>query len=700
MRTSGPRLQPAPSSADSIDLLEIGRTLRRGWRHVAAFTAVGLLGALAVIAFAPRRFDGSATVVLKSAADLGGAILSRVGMAGGSSPGAGMAVPDLGGMGSLVSASRSPMETEMQVLTSRAVAEEVIDSLRLSVRVREPAGRPAIALVRDVRLAPSFKRRRITFERTSDRGPYEARSGDWSSVATPGGVLRTPVGSLALRGDTALPRRFTLELLDREDAAFWFSKRLVVSKAGGEVARVTFRADDSLTAARVPNTVLGVYLVRRKTVDRGVNQHRAEFLQVQSDSVAQELVRAERELRRYQERTGVIEPMLVGKLQLERAGEMRSVLSQLQIEEGAITHMLSQVGSGSLHPRQIAAYPEFLKSQGINEMLKQMSELETKRSELLERRTDQDPEVLALTQAIDNLEGRLQPMAVAYAASVGKRRVDVSRQLDTMYSALGVLPGAVESSNRLQRDVLRLGTIYAGLQGQLVSARLAAIGEGGDVRELDEALPPKKPGFPRPVLTMGLGAAAGLASGLVAALLVGLLGRWAADPREVERAAGVPALRFDPREPLVVSAPGQGRTLLLIPLDTAADTAAVAERLARTATARSTPVSVLDLTGRALPVGGDVASESSVADAIARLEAEFGLVVVRLPGLHEDVTSAALDGGRAVLFVAPAGPVDRTRLQGAVETLRRLSVPCAGVVMQEARRSPRWEVRRSALASS
>jgi Mrp family chromosome partitioning ATPase len=61
-----------------------------------------------------------------------------------------------------------------------------------------------------------------------------------------------------------------------------------------------------------------------------------------------------------------------------------------------------------------------------------------------------------------------------------------------------------------------------------------------------------------------------------------------------------------------------------------------------------------------------------------------GMVIVRLPVLASEATAAALRESRPVLLVAPPGPVDRVRLASAVDTLRRLGVPCAGVVMSEA----------------
>jgi Mrp family chromosome partitioning ATPase len=66
------------------------------------------------------------------------------------------------------------------------------------------------------------------------------------------------------------------------------------------------------------------------------------------------------------------------------------------------------------------------------------------------------------------------------------------------------------------------------------------------------------------------------------------------------------------------------------------------------------------------------------------LEGEFGTVIVRLPGLASDETAAALNRERPVVLVAPPGRVDRRSLLGAIQTLRRLDVPCAGVVVNRA----------------
>jgi hypothetical protein len=171
---------------------------------------------------------------------------------------------------------------------------------------------------------------------------------------------------------------------------------------------------------------------------------------------------------------------------------------------------------------------------------------------------------------------------------------------------------------------------------------------------------------------MGAGVAGGLFVGMVAALMMALMGRWVRDTADVERLAGAPAVRLGDREPLMVGGPAQ--TVLVIPLNAAARAAPVAQRLAATASSRNMRPTVVDLSdaqGAALDVNA----------TIGRLEAEHGMVIVQLPNLTDATTVAALHESRPVLLVAPPGRVERAELVGAVQMLKRLDVSVAGVVL-------------------
>ena len=670
----------AIAHSDTVDVADIVRTLGRQWRAVASFVVLGVLAAVAVLLFAPRRYEGKSSVLARTAGAGGASVIGR--MAGG--------VGDLmGGISGL--AGGSSIETELQMLRSRALAGQVVDSLLLQVRVHEPAGMPPAQLVAGYALSGTFAPRKYEFERAG--ASYRVIGDSVPRNAVAGQPARLDVGEITVAPNA--PARFVVRLYDREDAITRLSRRLVPTKAGGEIAKITYRGDDRVTAAAVPNALVHFYLERRKTVDRGSNERRVEYVTEQVESTAAQLRTAEAELRKEQESSRVFDADISDVAQQEAVANLRESLIQLQVDEGALKSLLAQADRGELTSRDLAAYPVFIKGSAVSPLITQLSELEIRKTQLLERRTEKDPEVIAIDNSMKAVSASITAMARSYASSISKQRAEFQMRLDAAERTLNGLPAANEKVGRLRRDVLRLTQLFTALQAQLVEAKLAAIGEGGEVRQIDVAYPPRGPVFPQPILTMGIGTAGGLVMGLVAAMLLGWFGRWLRDPVEIERLTGISAQRYQADAPLLLAASGTSRTVLVVPLDNQAHSKRVAERLAHTAATRSLPVHVVDFTAIGAPHEGNgtgkAVTTNDVARQIQQLEQEHAMLVVQLPPLSSDATVAALHETRPVVLVAPPGPVDRGRLTSALDTLRRMSVPCAGIVIgdPEQRRRPR-----------
>lgn len=658
----------ADVAADGIEVAEVVRTLRRQWRAVMAFIGIGGLGALAVILFAQRQFEGKATLLARAgSSETGGSVLGRL-------------TNGIGGLmsGGVFAGLPSPFEAELQVLRSRVVAGRVVDSLQLQFSVRSPSGVAPFALVAASNLPGLFEPRRYHFSRGSD-GVYSTEHDGKTYRLRPGESARIDIGEVTLQKGR-LPAEFTVKVYDREDAITRLSKHMQASKAGGDVAAIVYHGEDSLTAAAVPNLIVATYLERRKTVDRGINQRRVEYVTEQLQSTSRALSEAEGALRKEQEQSGVLDAELYGKAWLDGAVAMRESLTTVMVDEGSINQLLDRTRSGALSPRQLAAYPAFLRGSAVSTLASHLTDLEAQRLRLLERRTERDPDVVVLDQNIQTIERQIVALAESYAGALAAHRRGLARQLDSLQAKMLVLPAAAERGGRLVREVTRLNAIHTALQAQLVEAKLAAIGEGGEVRPIDLAVPPREVAFPKPWLTMGIGTFGGFLAGCVAALLLGWFGRWMRDPIEIERATGIAAQRLDSRAPLLISG-RVTRSVLVIPLGAGAQTAAVAERVAQTAAARALRASVLNLSV-AHNGNGSEPSEHPAA-AIERLERQGDLVVVQLPPLDTDTTVAALHENRPVLLVAPPGPVDRVRLSSALDILRRLGAPCAGVVISD-----------------
>ncbi len=603
----------------------------QGWRYVLAWIVIGLAIGAALELFWPHSFEGRASVLLRSANDGGSSFLSRIG------------VPTEVTTGLLGTAVKSPLETELQLLESRVLLTQASDSIGLQVRVIAPDGVPSARLVVPRGYDGSFKKRRFEFAKQGD-GQYRVTGDLFNATGASGSTVTLPVAAITLRD--SLPAVFTIEILDHEDMLKREMKRLAVLKSGGDVAAVVCQEADSISSAEVPNALVELYLRERRTVDKGINQRRYEFLTIQADSLNRQLLAVQRDLRRQQEASHVLDLEISGKALLETDLKLREQLEAEVVEQVALNDLLGQVASGKIDARRLAAYPSFLKSPGINELLSQLGKLEAERAGMLQERMPNEPTVAGRAAGIKAIEAQLLPLATTYAASLARQRQELERMRDSLDGSLEALPGAAESWLTLTREVKRMTATELAVQAQRLEARLAAIGEGGDARQVDFAEPSKKPTFPTPAISYGVGGGAGLVIGVIAALMAAFTGRMIKSPEDAERAADVAAGWARNRSALLVAHDGTFKKVLVAPLGRDANAPAVARILSETESLR-----------------------------------EHGLDVLAIPSLDTVESAAQLGVGRAVLFAARAGKVDRRTLAEAVNALRRAGVPCAGVAL-------------------
>ena len=671
------------ASADVIDLADILRSIRNGRLIVVGWTMAGVLAAIAVILFAVPSFAGRASVVLRTGSNAGPSSSMASAIAAMSDVGAAV-----GGGG--LPQMKATSETEVDILQSRSMASSLVDSLRLQALIRSPRSTPPGRVFDVARLPGSFRKVSYQFKRDArDSSAFAFRSSADSGTARIGQPARLAIGEIVL-AKTANQPEYTVDFYDREDAITRVVEHLDFDKLKTDVAHFEYRATDSVTAAAVPNLLLSLYMERRKGIDRGVNQRRAEFLAAQVDSVNALLTGSERALRAEQETSGVLDPAATTRIGLETENRLRQQLTDVQVQEAALQQLVTQIREGKASPRQLAAYPQYLSSGPINGMVGSLVAIETERQGLLMTRTEEDQDVKALAERARNIEGQLLPLAQTTLTALTTQRLSVQDKLSKMQATLLGLPRNSEAAARLEREILDRGRIYAGLQSQLVDARLAAIGEGGDVRPLDLATIPKKPAFPKKTVTLAGGLGGGLFAGLVFAVLIGVVGGRMHDAQDVERRTGLPAVRYERTAPLLVGAQ-TSRSVIVAPINDRASAKAVAERLVETAMSRSLSATILDLS-----IAGPISARAGepnmlvtagsnghvdVNGAIRQLEESHDLVVVQLPNLSSHEAAAALSETRPVLLVAPERRIERRSLQGAIDLLRRVGAPCAGVVL-------------------
>ncbi|MGI9189111.1 MAG: Wzz/FepE/Etk N-terminal domain-containing protein, partial [Longimicrobiaceae bacterium] len=223
-----------PPDERAIELRDLRASLRHGGRWIAGGLVVGLALAVAILLFAPRRYKAETTVLLRDNPEAG----SRL---GGSSSGDGGI--SLGNLTELLSLG-SAYDTEVEILTSRAVLERVADSLQLQARVTAPEVLPSWRVFESLSYPRNASAQTYEFELSGDA--YRVTGDGRATQVGPGRTAS--IGALTFRlRDTRLPPRFAVRVAGMEETLDGLEKRLTVDKAGGDIAELTFRARDPLT---------------------------------------------------------------------------------------------------------------------------------------------------------------------------------------------------------------------------------------------------------------------------------------------------------------------------------------------------------------------------------------------------------------------------------------------------------------------
>jgi tyrosine-protein kinase Etk/Wzc len=467
-----------------IDLGSVAATVRRRALVVAGGVAAGLLAAVGVLLLVPPRFGGHALVLVRtSSSDPSALVKSRLGPIGELLP------SSLGG------GADQELATELSLLQSRAVLGTVVDSLRLEVVPKDPSRVAPATLVDSVRVTRRFKPQNVALV----RGPNSL-----------------PFGTVWARTSAKV------KLIDREDAIDELIARLDVKKSGGDAVAVNYVGRDSVTAAAVPNLAAAIYMVRRRTVDRGLNQRRLEFLAAKADSVRKDLRSSADVLASVaQENQTGTAPDIAARALADETGSLEARMSELRGSAAALDSLIAAVQTKRMDPRWLAGFPELLRSPALNDLISQIARVETERTVMLSRAAETAPSVIALAQARDSLVAQVLPIAISYRMSLGRQIASASADLQRLHAEIGRLPRQTAAVAKEQAEVTRLAQMNAGMGAQVLEARLAAMLEGGDVRVIDDAVSPRRPTFPRPLPTLAMGVLGGLLVGVALALLIG-----------------------------------------------------------------------------------------------------------------------------------------------------------------------------------
>ena len=452
-------------------------------------------------------------------------------------------------------------ETEMGVLFSRTLAEDVTDSLNLMIQVTKPKGVPRDFLLERIHVERWANPRTYELTRVSP-GQFVVKDtdGNVSDSISVGEPVVIPGATFTLSRLADQQEQITVSVSTFPRATAGVRSRLRVTRPDrtASILRVEFESTDTLLVDDVPNVLARRYIQRRLESRQRAASNTVGFLRGQLDSLSIELARAEDELQAYREGEQVVSLQAEASAQVTQLARLQADRNALDSERGALQQLLDGINReaakdpvrrGEPSPyRRLIAFPSLLQNAAASQLLQSMNAIENDRSELLRRRTVQDPDVESLTSRIEELEDQLRSIAETYLQGLSNQVSSLDQTLRRFGGELSRIPAKELAVARLERKSSILREIYTLLQMRLKEAEIAQAAGDPSVSVLDPAVVPQGPISPRRNLNLLFGALLGTVLGVSVAAVRDFMDRTIHTREDMgEASGGAPLLGVIPQ---------------------------------------------------------------------------------------------------------------------------------------------------------
>ena len=682
---------------------DVRGTVLRHWRLIAATTIVVVVTAGLVTTRLPRSYEATASIRIDERR---------------------RTLPPLDAMRGV--GEGSDVSAELAEIRSRSLGEAVVDSLALRVTLAGPASVSGSDVLRDVRAGRGSAKVGYLGRRLDDRSFLltDLASGDSVAVARAGSVVRLGDMSFVIDGGADTPSKFQIVVRPFADAVDELRKQLRVVRPTREasVVTVTYRGRDPALVRDVPNVLATQFIERRLATQQGETRSTARFLRDQIQKLAGQLASAEDELRSFRERARIVDIDEQGRSEIGNFAQVQAQRNAADAERASLAKTLDDArgaadrqerngaAPGAPSPyRNLVAFPTLFRNQAAAQLLASLAAAEERRSELLTRRTPEDPDVQQLSGRVREIEEQLRSLTTSYLSGLVNEVGALDATLSSSRRQLARFPAQEVRLARLERRARGLEEISTLLQTRLKEAEIAQSAGDGSVRLMDAAVLPRRPSSPKPALNVGLALVTGLALGLGLALAREATDGSVRSRSQLHKLTGTAVLGFIPhvappnRRALAAGTPDAGRVLggnasdaLRVDQATWAATAAFQRLVTNVAFSRPEGAMKMLMLASPLPGEGKTTVSINMAITLARAGRRVLLVdadlrramihtllgIPRSPGLaellQEEVnpsrTYRQIDvGGAGALFVLPAGapPADPSSVF-ALEPIRRV----------------------------
>lgn len=469
-----------------------------------------------------------------------------------------------------------------------------------------------------------------------------------------------------------------LEPGEREDRVIeTLQRNLIVDLPhNSRVVGVMFKSRDPVLAAQIANTFVTEFIKGNIQRKFSASSYSLDFLSNQLNMAKSRLEDSERTLITYSRTAGLIDASTGAAMPLGQPQGPQSLVTANLVElnqrqaVAKAERLQAEERWRQASNTPAMQLPEVLSNNAVQQLLQNRAQLSSKLEELRARLKPDHPTVIQATTELAELDKEASILAESIRASIKNQYLVAVRQDDAIQAAVNGLKSATLSEqdrgvryNILKREVDTNRQLYDSLLQRYKEVSAAAGVTVNNITQVDVAEPPRKPTSPRAMLNMAVALGASIVIAAMAVLLRSRMSSTITDPRDVETRLGLSLLGAVPIDPT-----GEPLTTLLSPKSDIAEAYHAIRTAIELSSRAGTPASILLTSNR--PSEGKSTSSFALARDFALLGKKVLLIDadLRRPTLHRllDVENAE-DGFSTVL--ARRLPISQAVVTTRIENL-------------------------------
>ena len=387
-------------------------------------------------------------------------------------------------------------------------------------------------------------------EMSSGLGAIGLIQGNILSLVTSQRVAVDVVKRLNLTDNPAVQANFRKSpSFGRESIEEWMAEGLQKSVdpkfvLGTNVLTIKYKSGDPNQASLIANAFLAATIDGSVAMKAAEADQTARWFAPQLDELRKELDEARAALRAFQSKANMVAPTSGGPD--KETNQYMAIATQLTNARAGLTSLQSRLTSGSTDLSNDPSDPDLQMLSGLKEKL---STAEAETASAKGALGANNPKMLAQQANMATLRKQISD-------ATDRMRQHLKERIALMQTQIASLEAEQQQAQKVLIDIQaqrdRLGQLEhdVGFRAEELSARERAAEQAklkskltfSDMTVLDKAFPPVDPAFPKPFIVLPVEIVAGLALGLILALLAEATDRRVRFPVDLEYAAPAPFL--------------------------------------------------------------------------------------------------------------------------------------------------------------